>query len=80
MSHEESGGDHLGWEEVGRYFLRASLEEILASNRSRSVRAEEGAGVVGSCHIRFLMFFFRFSFVFLLLYTLIGFYYSFVAW
>ena len=79
MSHEQSGGDHLGWEEVGRYFLRVSLEKTLASNRLRSVRAEEGVGVVGSCHIWFLMFFFRFSFVFLLPYTLIGFYYSFVA-
>ena len=46
------------------------------SNHSKSVGEEAGAGVVGSCEIPFIMFFFRLSFVFLLFYILICFYFS----
>ena len=62
LSREDSDGEHLCSEEVSRGFLRPSIEETLASNRSRSVGEEEQEGVVGSCRIRFLLF----SFVFLL--------------
>ena len=62
MSGEDSDGEHLCSEEVSGGFLRPSLEETLAYNRSRSVGEEEKEGVVGSYRIRFLMF----SFVFLL--------------
>ena len=41
---------------IARYALRPSLEEILAFNRSRSVGEEEEAGVVVTCQIWFLMF------------------------
>ena len=71
MSREDSDGEHLCSEEVSGGFLRPSLEETLAYNRSISVGEEEKGGVVGSYRIRFLMFSFYLSFVFLLLYTLI---------
>ena len=54
MYCEDSGRGYLYPEEVSRGFLRPSLEETLASNRSRSVGGEEEEGVVGSCRIRFL--------------------------
>ena len=79
MSQEDSSGEHLCSEEVSRGFLRPSLEDTLAFNRSRSVGEEEVAGVVGSCQIRFLMSSVCLSFVFLLFYPLICFYFSFVA-
>ena len=79
MSREDSGGEHLCPEEVSRGFLRPSLRETLAFNRSRSVGEEEVVEVVVSCPIRFLIFSFGLSFVFLLFYTLICFYFSFVA-
>ena len=60
-------------------FLRPSLEETLAYNRSISVGEEEKGGVVGSFRIWFLMFSFCLPFVFLLFYTLICFGFSFVA-
>ena len=53
--------------EVSRSFLRPSLEETLAFNRSRSVGEEEEAEVVETYQIRFLLFFFClffFSFLF----------------
>ena len=73
LSREDSDGEHLCPEEVSRGFLRPSLEETLAYNRSRSVGEEEKEGVVGSCRIQFLMFFICLRFVFPLFYTLIGF-------
>ena len=79
LSCVDSGGEHLCSEEVRRGFLRPSLEETLAFDRSRSVEKEEVAEVVGSYQIWFLMFSFCFSFVFLLFYTLICFCFSFVA-
>ena len=79
LSREDSDGEHLCSEEVSRGFLRPSLEEILAYNRSRSVGEEEKERVVGSCRIQFLMFFICLRFVFPLFYTLIGFCFSFVA-
>ena len=79
MSREDSGGEHLCSEEVSRGFLRPSLEETFAFNHSKWVGEVEVAGVVGSCQIRFLMSSFCLSFVFLLFYTLICFYFSFVA-
>ena len=79
LSREDSDGEHLCSEEVSRGFLRPSLEETLASNRSRSVGEEEEVEVVGSCRIRFLLFLFCLPFVFPLSYTLICFYFSFVA-
>ena len=79
MLCEDSDGEHLCSEEVSRGFLRPSLEEILAFNRSRSVGAEEKEGVVGSYWKWFLIFFFCLSFVLLLFYTLICFCFSFVA-
>ena len=79
MSREDSGGEHLCSEEVSGGFLRPSVEEKLAFNRSRSVGEEEVVEVVGSCRIWFLMSSFCLSFVFLLFYTLICFYFSFVA-
>ena len=64
---KDSGGGHSCLVEVSGGFLRPSLEETFAFNRSRSVGEEEEAGVVGTCQIRFLMFFpfssFCFSFV-----------------
>ena len=66
-------------QEISEGFLRPSLQETVAFNRSILVREEEEAVVVGSCQIRFLMFVFCFSFVFLLFYILIWFYFSFVA-
>ena len=80
MSQEDSSGEHLCSEEVSRGFLRPSLEETFAFNHSKWVGEVEVAGVVGSCQIRFLMSSFCLSFVFLLFYTLICFYFSFVAW
>ena len=79
LSREDSDGQHLCSEEVSRGFLRPSLEETLASNHSRSVGEEEEEEVVGSCRIRFLLFFLCLPFVFPLSYTLICFYFSFVA-
>ena len=79
MSCEDSDGEHLCSEEVSRVFLRPSLEETVASNRSRSVGEEEEEGVVGFCRIRFLLFLFCLPFVFPLSYTFICFYFSFVA-
>ena len=79
MSREDSGREHLCSQEVSRGSLRPSLEETLAFNRSKSVGEEEVAGVVGSCQIRFLLSSFCLSFVFLLFYTLMCFYFSFVA-
>ena len=79
LSREDSDGEHLCSEEVSRGFLRPSLEETLAYNRSRSVGEEEKEGVVGSCRIRFLMFSICLPFVFPLFYTLICFCFSFVA-
>ena len=79
MSCEDSGREQLCSEVVSRGFLRPSLEERLAFNRSRSVGEEEVVGVVGSYHVRFLMSSFCLSFVFLLFYTLICFYFSVVA-
>ena len=76
---EDSGGGHSCLVEVSGGFLRPSLEETLAFNRSRSVGEEEEAGVVGTCQIRFLMFSPCLPFVFLLLYILICFCFSFVA-
>ena len=76
---KDSGGGHSCLVEVSGGFLRPSLEETLAFNRSRLVGEEEEAGVVGTCQIRFLMFFLCLPFVFLLLYTLICFCFSFVA-
>ena len=55
---------------IARYALRPSLEEILAFNRSRSVGEEEEAGVVGTYQIGFLLSFF----VFLLYFFLVFFY------
>ena len=78
-SREDSDGEHLCSEEVSRGFLRPSLEETLAYNRSRSVGEEEKEEVVGSYRIRFLMFFICLPFVFPLFYTLICFCFSFVA-
>ena len=65
--------------EVSGGFLKPSLEETLAFNRSRSVGEEEVAVVLGTCQIRFLVFSLCLPFVFLLLYTLICFCFSFVA-
>ena len=79
LSREDSDGEHLCSGEVSRGFLRPSLEETLAFNRSRSVGEEEKEGVVGSCRIRFLMFSICLPFVFPLFYTLICFCFSFVA-
>ena len=79
MSREDSDGGHLCPEEVSGGFLRPSLEETLAFNRSRSVGEEKQAGVEGFCRIRFLLFSFCLPFVFLLFYTLICFCFSFVA-
>ena len=79
MSREDSDGEHLYSEELSRGFLRPSLEKTLAFSRSRSVGEEEEEGAVGSCRIRFLMFFFCLPFVFLLCCTLICFCFSFVA-
>ena len=76
---KDSGGGHSCLVEVSGGFVRPSLEETLAFNRSRLVGEEEEAGVVGSCQIRFLMFSLCLPFVFLLLYTLICFCFSFVA-
>ena len=76
---KDSGGGHSCLVELSGCFLRPSLEETLAFNRSRLVGEEEEAGVVGTCQIRFLMFFLCLPFVFLLLYTLICFCCSFVA-
>ena len=66
LSREDSDGGHLCPGEVSRGFLRPSLEETLASNRSRSVGEEERAEVVGSCWIRFLLSSLCLPFVFLL--------------
>ena len=66
LSREDSDGGHFCPEEVSGGFLRPSLEETLASNRSRSVGEEEWAEVVGSCRIRFLLSSLCLSFVFLL--------------
>ena len=66
LSREDSDGWHLCPEEVSGGFLRPSLEETLASNRSRSVGEEKWAGVVGSCRIPFPLSSLCFSFVFLL--------------
>ena len=55
MLREDSDGGHLCPEEVRRGFLRPSLEETMASNRSRSVGEEEKAEVLGSCRIWFLL-------------------------
>ena len=66
MSREDSDGGHFCPEEVSGGFLRPSLEETLASNRSRSVGEEERAEVVGSCRIRFLLSSLCLPFVFLL--------------
>ena len=63
-SREDSDGEHLCSEEVSGGFLRPSLEETLAYNRSISVREEEKGGVVGSSQIRFLMFSFVFPLFF----------------
>ena len=79
LSREDSDGEHLCSEEVSGGFLRPSLEETLAYNRSISFGEEEKGGVVGSSRIRFLMFSFCLPFVFLLFYTLICFCFSFVA-
>ena len=64
MSREDSGGKHLCSEVVRGGFLRPSLEEILAFNRSKSVGEEEVVEVVGSYQVRFLMSSFCLSFVF----------------
>ena len=69
MSREDSGGKHLCSEEVSRGFLRPSLEETLAFNRSRSVGEEKVVGVVGSYQVRFLVSSFSLSFVFFVLHT-----------
>ena len=79
LLREDSGEEHLCSEEVRRGFLTPSLEETLAFDCTRSVGEEEVAEVVGSCQIRFLMFSFCLSFVFLLFYTLICFCFSFVT-
>ena len=68
-SREDSDGEHLCSEEVSGGFLRPSLEETLAYNRSISVREEERAEVVGSCRIRFLLSSLCLSFVFLFVTT-----------
>ena len=73
LSREDSGRKHLNSEEVRRGFLRPSLEETLAFERSRSVGEQKLAEVVGSCQIWFLMSFFCLSFIFLLFYTYICF-------
>ena len=59
--------------EVSWGFLRPSLEETLAFNRSRSVGDEEEAEVVGTYQIRFLLFFFCLSFVLLSCFTFVAF-------
>ena len=64
---EDSCGEHLCSEEVRRGFLIPSLEETLAFDCPRSVGEQELAEIVGSCQIRFLMFSFCLSFVYLLL-------------
>ena len=51
LSRVDSGGEHLYSEEVRRGFLKPSLEETLAFDRSRSVEEEEVAEVVGSYQI-----------------------------
>ena len=79
MSRQDSGGEHWCLKEESSGFLRPSLEETLAFNRSRSVGEDEVAGVVGFRQIRFLMFSFCLSIVCLLFYPLICFYFSFVA-
>ena len=79
MSHEDSGGEHLCSKEVSRGLLKPSLEETLSFNRSRSVREEEEAEVVGSCQVQFLMFSFCPFFVFHYFYTFISFYFAFVT-
>ena len=79
LSREDSDGGHLCPEEVSGGFLRPSLVEILAFNRSRSVGEEKEVGVKGSCRIRFLLLSFCLPFVFLLFYTLVWFCVSFVA-
>ena len=79
MSREDSGGEHLCSEEVSRGLLRPSLEETFAFNHSKWVGEVEVAGVLVSCQIPFLMSSFCLSFVFLLFYILICFYFSFVA-
>ena len=79
LSREDSDREHLCSEEVSRGFLRPSLEETLAYNRSRSVGEEDTDSVMGSCRIRFLMFSFCLPFVFLLFYKLICFCFAFVA-
>ena len=66
LSREDSDGGHLCPEEGSGGFLRPSLEETLASNRSTSVGEEERAAVVGSCRIRFLLSSLCLPFVFLL--------------
>ena len=64
LSREDSDGGHLCPEEVSRGFLRPSLEETLAFNRSRSVGEEKEVGIEGSCRIRFPLFSFCLPFVF----------------
>ena len=79
MPREDSDGEHLCSWEVSRGFLRPSIEETLAYNRSRSVGEEDTDSVIGSCRIQFLMFSFCLPFVFLLFCTLICFCFAFVA-
>lgn len=79
MSHEDSDGEHVCSEKVSGGYRRPSLQETSAFNYSRSVGEEEVAEVVGSCQIQFVMFSFCLSFVCLLFYKLICFYFSFVT-
>ena len=64
LSRKNSGKRHSCPEEMSCGFLRPSLEETLAFNRSRSVAEEEEAGVQGTYHVRFLLFSFCLSCVF----------------
>ena len=64
LSREDSDGGHLCPEEVSGGFLRPSLKETLAFNRSRSVGEEKEVGIEGSCRIRFPLFSFCLPFVF----------------
>ena len=54
--------------QVSRGFLRPSLEETLAFNRSRSIVVEEEAEVVGTYRIRFFCLSFVFLFFFFIVF------------
>ena len=71
LSREDSGRKHLNSEEVRRGFLRPSLEETLAFERSRSVGEESWRRLWGPARYGFLclsfvclLFFFCFTHTF----------------